>query len=167
MDNKITLRANTDIVILDVTPRISESRTTNFVDAPAPSVSAVVVYESTQGRKWSINARLISRTVEEANKNFKYMNILKSWMVPKQNSGALGVPPVVTLSGYKAQFYDVTTQMTSLNIDFPDNVDYIETSKAHVPIIQNITITLTEKHEPEDRASFNLTNFKRGLLRGF
>ena len=175
-------------VIFNVTPVISEARTVNYVDQGLPAPQGLIVYETTNNRRWSISAKFVSRNLVEANFTFMYMNLLKSWAIPQDPNVVGGIfarPPILRLNGYKDQFKNIPVVLTSLNINFPEDVDYIETPSAMVPIIQNIDLELVESHQivtlsfiqgsVSDASAdplgwdseFNLQKFKLGQLPGY
>jgi len=85
-DYRVKLRSITsrDLVVFDVTPEIQESRSvdykaTNLIHTPG----AIMTYGFTNSREFSIgNARLVSRTPDEALNNMKKLQILRSWAMP-------------------------------------------------------------------------------------
>jgi hypothetical protein len=90
-------------------------------------------------------------------------------------NGALfsDTPEVLGLEGFAGQFRKIPVVITSLNINYSSEVDYIANSRGVlVPILQEISISLKEAREitsgPNQSAgaidTFNLTKFKQGLL---
>lgn len=175
-------------VIFNVTPVISEARSVNYVDQGLPAPQGLIVYETTNNRRWSIGAKFISRNLVEASFNFLYVNLLKSWAIPQDPNVVGGIfarPPILRLNGYKDQFRNIPVVLTSLNINFPEDVDYIETANAMVPIIQSVDLELVESHQivttsfiqsVSDGADndplgwnseFDLEKFKLGQLPGY
>ena len=170
-------------VIFEASPVVSESRGAEYVDRALPGPTGIIVYTATQNRRFSINGRFISRTVEEAMTNYGYVNCLRSWMVPQSTDGKTGRPPIIRLNGYKQQFFNIPVVLSDLSITFPEDVDYIDTGSAMVPIIQNIEMTLIESHRrasndnraltgeanvsDDTRSEFNLADFKAGTLPGY
>lgn len=180
------LREFEEGVILDVSPTISESRQANYVDKGLQGPQGVVVYQTTNNRRYSISARLVSRNIEEALKNFKNVNRLKSWMIPQdaaKSAGKFGRPPILRLNGYKEQFSNIPVVIVNLTINYPEDVDYIDCSTAMVPIIQTVDFELLESHRvssirlsasevSEDDGTtrgqeFDLNLFKIGQLPGY
>lgn len=176
-------------VIFDVSPTISESRTANYTDAPLPGASGIVVYETTANRRFSISSRFVSRTVSEALRNYRYVNLLRSWMVPQGDEGLFGKPPILRLNGYRQQFFNIPVVVSEMSVNYPEDVDYIdaedENVRATVPIIQTVEVSLIESHNilkssfkglaDEDalkgrsnaNQEFNLERFKKGTLPGY
>lgn len=64
--------------------------------------------------------------------------------------------------------YNVPVVITSLNIPFPSDVDYIPTiNNIPVPTIIQVTVSLVETHSPNAYAKFNIQQFKLGQLINF
>lgn len=178
-------------VIFEVSPTVSESRAANYVDRAIPGPAGIIVYAKTENRRFTISARLVSRTLEEAKINYRNSNLLRSWLIPhsSRDDGKGGRPPIIRLNGYKQQFYNIPVVLTELSINFPEDVDYIEVPDvAMVPIIQTVEISLTESHRisaflsstvsdavttesssvaASFRSEFNLSAFKEGRLPGY
>lgn len=128
--------------------------------------------------------------------------MLRSWRYPTfgatlekdelYGTQQLGLPPaVLELSAYamptangSAQsnglIHRVPVVISSLNISYPTDCDYIPTvhlkeedALRHIPtgipfpVIMPIDIGLTESHTPKQYATFSLTDFKRGIMVGF
>ena len=55
-----------------------------------------------------------------------------------------------------------------LTIPYPNDVDYINTSKGvPMPIIMNLDLSLIETHSPNAYEAFSLPDFRKGILKGF
>ena len=75
---------------------------------------------------------------------------------------------------YGVNINKVPVVITSLNITYPDDVDYIPT-RSHkdiqdsepFPIKMDVDITLVETHSPREYEQFNLMSYKRGVLVNF
>jgi len=172
-----------EVVTFEVSPVVSESRSAQYVDEGLPGANGIVVYTVTGNRRYSINAKFVSRTVNEAVQNNAYVNILRSWMVPlgSGNVGSSkGKPPIIRLNGYKNVFFNIPVVVSELSISYPDDVDYIETDIAMVPIVQTVELSLIESHgqaisgiDISGSASgrlageFNIELFKQGILPGY
>lgn len=183
-------------VILHASPTMSESRTAEYVDQGLPGPVGIVVYTLTQNRRFNISAKFISTTVDMAKQNYKYVNLLRSWLIPRghkqsesggtggqpDNSAKTGRPPVLRLNGHLQQFFNIPVVLSELTINYPDDVDYIETDNAMVPIVQDVTMNFIEAHGREgeslgedakkaeaDRlgATFDMKLFKEGNLSGY
>lgn len=181
-----------DIVVFNVTPEISESRSVNYKTMePVHMPGQISVYEKTMNRTFSINIKVVSRTLKEASLNLNRLNVLKSWCMNHYGLeedihifGPLGAPPeVLYLSAYskeKAQqnIYKVPTVITSMNHSYPSDVDYIEAGDMDengtiskngtpFPTLMNIELSLLEVHSPKDFSNFSLSKYKQGKLTNF
>lgn len=99
--------SNRETVVFDATPEFSESRTVNYrsID-PVHAPGGVYMYARTNARTFSIQGKLISRSVIEATKNLAYMQYLRTWTMPvfgivggspAPGEGVLGAPPAILL----------------------------------------------------------------------
>jgi hypothetical protein len=164
------------------TPVISETRTSEYSDSAMPGETGILIYTVTGNRRFTINGKFISRSVTEAKENYLAINLLRGWLLPPAVSGGfgLGAPPVLTLSGYGKQFYNIPVQLSEFNISYPDDIDYITCEEYMVPIIQTVDITIIEardllatldasntKSERNGIANFELKKYKQGNLPGW
>lgn len=171
-----------EIIILDAMPTIDESRSAsydpvNIIHHPGE----ILKYRSTSSRTWGIQTRLISRTPAEAAKNLKYINLIRSWVMPYhglgtanalgQNQGSkLGAPPpIITLQGYGDKMIGpISCVLESYNWSWPNDVDYIKTAGDGVPfpVIVSISLSLKEALSPAEYSGFNIFAYREGLLGG-
>lgn len=86
------------------------------------------------------------------------------------NSGTNGARP----STYGVNINKVPVVITSLNIAYPEDVDYIPTFSNINPNISDpfpkkmdVTVTLVETHSPREYERFDLMKFKQGKLVNF
>lgn len=80
------------------------------------------------------------------------------------------VPPRIVTSRWNVTQHinRVPTVIQQLTIPYPNDVDYITTSKGvPMPLIMNIDITLIETHSPNAYEAFNLNAFREGRLQGY
>ncbi len=79
-------------VVFDVTPDLIENRNVNWRTLdPIHLPGQIYVYQSTVSRTFNIsNARLISRTREEAEENLQRLQILRAWTMPVFGQGSIG-----------------------------------------------------------------------------
>lgn len=97
--------ANRETVIFDATPEFSESRTVNYKNIdPIHAPGGMYMYANTNARTFSIQGKLISRSVFEATKNLAYVQYLRTWAMPvfgivgpgaAAGEGILGAPPAL------------------------------------------------------------------------
>lgn len=190
-------------VIFDAAPDISESGSVTYrtID-PLHSPGGIQVYTNTGSRTFSLSGiKLFSRNQVEATYNYNRLLMLKAWRYPNfgktpaqdelYGQQQLGQPPaVLEFSAYahpvsngtmaNGLIHRVPVVITSLNISYPTDCDYIPTvavendlSVAHIPTgipfptIMPIEITLMEDHSPSQYSNFSLSDFKRGKMVGF
>jgi len=118
-------------VVFEATPEITESGSVNYYEESGiRAPGSVVVYMGSPARNFSISAKFISRTPQEAKLTDTYIHRLKSWRQPESFSGGInaGVPTILYLQGYGKMFKDIPVVMTDLSIDFSSEHDYIRTS---------------------------------------
>jgi hypothetical protein len=176
-----------DSVIFRATPEISENRAVNFTEiSDIRHPGGVLIYIGTQPRTYDISAKFISRTEAEADEAYIYTHLLKSWTMPRKNDGIgwdsgtggyKNTPMVLRLWGYDSenlgQFRGVPVVITSLNLSFPPDINYIKNSGGvHIPIIQSVSITLKEARkyselrgsDKNNGTGFDLEDYKNGEL---
>jgi hypothetical protein len=163
-------------VRLFVTPELNETRTINYQEiSEMRQAGGLLIYIGTQARTYSLTARFVSRTDDEARRTFDQVQLLKGWTVPNKAGSGGGIvasenaPEVLKLYGYGEQLRAVPVVITSLSIDYPAGVTYIEATSrsAFVPIIQTCTISLKEARNMKELEDFNLVDYKLGLLQNW
>ena len=165
-----------DPVIFKVRPEVTVSSSANYIEvSEIRQAASILVYIGSPSRTFTVNAKLVSRTKKEADKNFEILHRLRSWRMPTKNTGRLGAddtsdsPPALELLGYGTEtignFRAIRCVMTALNEDFPVDVDYVTCSNtSEMPIIMTVSISLKEIHKPEDLDKFDFNEFKSGKL---
>lgn len=168
-----------DSVTFNVMPSIGEQRDANYEELNiAQHPGAILKYQGTGNRSWSLSGiKLISRTKGEASENQRIINILRSWLMPYYGDGTyasqmggkdmLGAPPdVLNFSAYGDKTIGkISVVMISLNITWPNDVDYISTSTGEpFPVILNVDISLKEAWSPKEYTGFDLYAYKKGDL---
>lgn len=160
-------------VVFRVSPDITEAHSTNYTEiADIRQPSALLIYIGTQSSTFQINAKFVSRSKKEASENFRHLNYLKSWTKPYKDRGG-GIfddnsPPVLQLYGYGENlFKGIPVVITSLNIEYPSSVTYIEsyTGEYYLPIVHSVSISLKESHNRDEIwETFDLLDYKMGTL---
>lgn len=70
-------------VIFDVTPSFTESRAVDYAPVtPVHMPGSIQVYKNSKSRTFTIGAKFISRTVDEATQNMIYLQTLRGWTLP-------------------------------------------------------------------------------------
>ena len=163
-------------VTFAVTPEISEQGSTSYVEvSEIRQAASILVYLGSPSRTFSINAKLVSRSQEEAKKNFGYLHLMKSWRMPVKGSvyhGARGghldadAPPVLYIYGYGENFKGIQVVMKSINIDWTPDVDYISTGDGDtkMPIILSVSMSFQEIRSGLELELFTLEDYKAGQL---
>lgn len=160
---------NQNTVKFHATPQIQEVGTASWnemteVRAPA----SILTYMGSPSRTFSISAKFISRTKKEADRTFRYVNLLRSWRMPYlDGSGNWGSaePEVLHLFGYGNTFRGIPVILRTLNLDLNDEVDYIKsTNNSDIPIIWPVTLSLQEIHTIKDFDTFKIKDFSQGIL---
>lgn len=147
---RVTLRSQTftsDRIIFKVMPTFDETRsatydTINLTHMP----TGIQVYKNSQPRAITMTAKLISRNTLEATENLRYLNLIRSWIMPYYGTGTansdvtvrsdgisvevgklIGAPPdVLSLNALSYTAYkDMPCVLTSYAWTFADDVDYV------------------------------------------
>jgi len=177
-------------VTFDVMPEVVESRTIEYEPvAPPQAPAAFQKYKGTSNVQWTVNATLTCRNKREATQNLKYLNILRGWTMPffgertrQVFPDKLGAPPpVLEFSGWREQMVGpVQVVITSLNWNFPQDVDYIPAEGFTVvnsngttvptgklipfPTVIKLAIQLVESFSTDQINGFSLADFRAGQM---
>lgn len=150
MTYKVEIKGGGGFVRFEASSPISESRVANYdgfniVHLP----TSIWAYRNTNGRHFSINGKLVSRTVGEAKANAGYLTTIRSWVLP--GFGTTGsTPPIVFLTAYgNKQIKSVPCVVLSYSWSFPDDVDYIFDAPEPMPVIGTISVELEEAYNAE------------------
>jgi hypothetical protein len=182
-------------VIFDAMPQIGVHHTAKYSPIePSHLIGSYYVYDNSPSATYSLSdVKLISRNPKEAGENLKRILTLKSWTKSyfgkTDNFGSanddlsqwLGSPPeVLTFSAYstgdsRGHIYNIPVVLTSLDISYPNDVDYIFTGNdtgdklngTPFPSILTISLALNEQHSAQDYESFNLHKYRNGILDNF
>lgn len=184
----VTLRDAETTILFDATPQITESTSVEYAQRGIPQLpTSINSFEGTRSRTFSISGvRLVSRTRAEARSNLETLWTLRSWTKPNfgrgdnSNTQALGMPPkILFLSAYNSptnaqnastphNILDVPVVITSLSIEYPQDVDYIpDLDDTPVPVIQTVTLELLETQSPANASRFSLSDYKKGILKNY
>lgn len=132
-------------VVFDASVNLSESRNATWDPyAIVHMPTTLQAYKYTSGRKFNITGRFVSRNQEEADQNAGYIDLIRSWVLP-DFGGTGATPPVVRLNGYRNGNIDnLKCVITAYSWAFPEDVDYVYTSRQPMPVIGQITVELDE-----------------------
>lgn len=178
MQNEVRLVSYTkDVVIFRNTPEIEESGSSLYLSIDnIRQAASLLIWLGSPSRTFSITNKMVSRTVEEAETNYKYLSLLRAWRMPSQGAGTqtdgsdTAAPETLRLWGYdgngEGQFLGIPVVVANLNISFLSDVDYITTSSGYqMPIILPVNISLREAHTANDLTEkFNYGDYKAGKL---
>lgn len=150
-------------------PEVNESGSALYMEiSEIRSPASVSVYMGSPSRIFNINAKLISRTELEAQKNWHYINILRSWRMPNQNVGQAfksAEPSVLNMFGYGKIFKGIPVVIKNISFDFNTDSDYIKSKNgSDIPIILPVSIQLQEMRTVEDMNTFDIKAFREGKL---
>lgn len=162
-----------DKVIFNVSPSIDEARQANYEHlTPVHHPGTIQVYKNTDARTFNLTAKLIARTAAEATANLKYMNLIRSWVMPYYGSGTassmadkLGAPPDILLfSSYgDVNINQLPVVLLTYHWVYPDNVDYIPSNDGFpCPTLMDISLSLIEAYAPEEYSGFDISKYKTG-----
>ena len=190
---KLVEVGTSNTVAFVIMPEIAESRTVEYeAVAPPQSPAAFQKYKGTSSVQWSVNARLASRTTQEATENLRIINMLRGWTMPYFGENTridfpnkLGAPPpVLTFSGFRGQMVGpVPVIITSLQWQFPQDVDYIPAEEFDItdsesgkymsttgrlipfPTVITVAIQLVETFSTDQFNGFSLSDFRVGQFK--
>lgn len=167
-------------VILDVMPTISESRTVAYDPfSPSQHPGDILKYRGTSSRSWTISAKLVSRTSNEATNNLITLNTIRSWAMPFYGLGTAtdsrvsenlgGPPPILTLKAYGEMCIGpVPCVLENYSTEWPNDCDYLPAivngQASPFPAIMTVSLTLKESYSPSESSGFSLADFKSGNL---
>lgn len=164
------VNTGTEQIVFNLSPEISESKQVIYAEiGDIRQAGSILIYGGSPSRRWSFNTKFLSRTREEAENTWKSIQLLKAWANPDTNYRYgidTGTPHVLRLYGYGRTWQGIPVALTSVNVDYPTDVDYIPTSYGtNVPVIQSVSFQLTEARTPDDLlVKFDLQKFKLGIL---
>lgn len=164
-----------EFINFKVAPEISEAASTNYIEiSEIRQAASILVYLGSPSRNFNINAKLVSRTTAEADQNFKYLNLLKSWSKPTKGAtrSTFGeildtdVPSVLYLYGYGKLFKGIQVVMKSINVEYQTDCDAIYTSDGvtKMPIILPVSLSFQEIRSAKELKEFDIQKYKNGIL---
>lgn len=178
-----SLNAGPETVTFEISPEVSESNNAIYTEISAiRSAGSILIYTGSPSRKWQINSKFVSRTPNEAASTWRSIQLLKSWTKPDVNykfgNDVKRMPHVVRLYGYGKTWMGIPVVVSSLNVEYPTDVDYVMAQEGTgpnsiqhgtlVPIVQTVSIQLTESRNIDELwYRFDLEKFKRGMMEGW
>src|SRR5574343_353051 len=125
MTYEVKISSSGGTVIYEASSPIHESRNANYEGYNIVHLPTDIwAYRNTTGRRFTVPGKLVSRTPKEADTNAKYVNLIRSWLLP-DFGGSGATPPLVYLSGYNnSNLNRVQCVVKSYSISWPDDVDW-------------------------------------------
>jgi len=159
----------TGTVVFDVQPSVTESGSVSYFEiGDIRQAANLLVYMGSPSREFSINGRFVSRSEAEAIRNYRQVQLLRSWRLPeKKDSGVnLKTPSRLKLRGLGDWFNGIHVRIVNLSIEMPEDVDYIRAPGVgkDVPIVWPVSLSLKETRSIEELRQFNIDNFRNGDL---
>lgn len=147
---KVAIQGPTGTVIFESTVPFAEERSASYQGYDLVHLPVEIpAYKNTTSRQFNVSGKFISRTPAEATANAAYLDMVRAWVLPDYaNTGA--TPPILKLYAYKNNHLTgVQCILKNYSFFYPDDVDYIFTGSVPMPVIANISLTLTEIFSPE------------------
>ncbi len=152
-------------------PTLAESRaarytTETILHAPEGFNS----FEGTDQRTFEISGKFFSRNTKDIVTNNQVLQVVRSLVMPDYNN--TGAPPTpVELHAYGAQnIHALPCLVRSYNMTYPNDVDYVVSDDGPVqvtmPIVFELSISLTEQHSIAQLRKFDLGDFRSGKMVG-
>lgn len=171
-------------VVFELTPEITESGSAQYADVgDIRGPASVLWYQGSPSRTFSINAKFIARTSEEATVVARNINYIKSWRMPEDLSGgAVGLTPptLLYLEGYRQMLREIPVVLTDYSLELTSEHDGIISDNGNfvVPIYTTMSLSLKEAHSLEGGGlggdgrtdgldSFNILDYRLGNLQGW
>jgi len=168
-------------VVFDNMPEVTENRTADYEALQTSQLPGEFQkYRGTKSTTWTISATFTCRTREEAQKNYYFINRIRSWCMPffgqKQLDGEFstrlgGPPPVLNFSGWRGLVGTVPVVLTNAQWNWPRDCDWIPTNvfdkdgqEIPFPTVMNINLNIVESFSAEQFNGFDLTAFRFGLM---
>lgn len=150
-DFKVRLTGPGGEVVFEASAPLSEQRTAEYGNYDIIHMpTALLSYRKTSARAWSIAGKLVSRTANEANANARYLDLIRTWMLP-DFGGTGATPPILTLYGYRNSNIDGRkVVLRSYSWGFPEELDYIFAGGQPMPVIGNLEVALEEVYSAEE-----------------
>jgi hypothetical protein len=147
---KVMITCDNDKVVFEASAPVTESRSVNYDGYNVVQMPTDLwAYRNTSARHFSVTGKLVSRTVDEANANSNYLDLIRSWSLPDfGESGA--TPPIVKLYAYlNNNIFGVPCIIRAYSWTFPDDVDYIYMADSPMPVIGILQVDLDEAYSAQ------------------
>lgn len=146
---KISLTVGDNVVIFEASSPLDESRTAHYEGMNIMHLPTdIQSYKNTSARTFGITAKLVSRNSAEASMNSRYVDLIRSWVLPGFGGNG-ATPPIVKLSAFRNRnIKDIPCIIESYSIHYPDDVDWIFDGEDPMPVIGSISVNLKEAWSP-------------------
>ena len=126
MTYKVSISSGNDTVIFQASSPVSEARSATYDGFSLIHLPTDLwTYKNTSARHFGVTGKLVSRNADEAAANSRYVDLIRSWVLPDFGSSG-ATPPIVSLSAYyNTNITNVPCLIRSYSITFPDDVDWI------------------------------------------
>lgn len=166
-------------IVFTVMPIVDENRSASYDSlTPTHHPGSIQAYKTTSSRTFNINGKFISRSIDEANRTLKYLNTIRSWVMPYYGSGTaesytnkIGLPPeILRFNAYgDKNLKDIPVVLTNYSWTYPEDVDYVQAIDADnksypVPRVIEISLSIMESYAPNELSKFDLLAYKNGDL---
>ncbi len=174
-----SLNTSSEIVVFDIMPEVTEVRSIEYETiAPPQMPGEFQKYKGTKSVQWTIIGTLTAATRNEAERNYRFIRLLRSWTVPffgqSQSETTRGAPPpILEFAGWRGVVGAVPVVLTSLNWNWPKDVDWLPTNTVDerqqtvpFPAVMNVNITIVESFSASQFNGFDLNEYRNGNMIG-
>lgn len=178
IDSVLHILNETDGVIFPYTPDISFETSVNYSTMDVTHANQdFYFYNHTPATKINITGTFTAQNKRDAEYMFAVYHFFRA--ITKMRFGSDGngglderrgaPPPMLLLSGYgELMMNDLPVIVTSFNMPFPSDVDYVEVEisgiKVWVPSVTTLSVSLVVQNTPKKLREFNWDDFANGKL---
>lgn len=162
--------AQTDGLVFPYTPVIDFTQSIDYASYdPVHSNQELMSYVRTKAPVIGVSGKFTIQNTQEAQYALAAIHFCRtvSKMAFGQSSNPGTPPPVLLFSAYGDYvFNDLNVILTSFNMSYPEDIDYIQipNSNSYLPSVFSISLSLTVQNTPAKLRSFSLDEFRSGSL---
>ena len=152
-------------------PVLTESRTARYTtETILHAPEGFNSFEGTDQRSFELTGKFFCRTEKDIVTNNQVLQVVRSLVMPDYNK--TGAPPTpVELHAYGAQnIHALPCLVRSYNMTYPNDVDYVVSDQGEtdvtMPIVFDLSISMTEQHSIAQLRKFDLGDFRSGKMVG-
>lgn len=152
-------------------PTLTESRAARYTtETILHTPEGFNSFEGTDQRSFELSGKFFCRTDTDIVTNNNVLQVVRSLVMPDYNR--TGAPPTpVELHAYGAKnIFALPCLVKSYNMTYPNDVDYVVSdlgeTQVTMPIVFELSISLTEQHSIAQLRKFNLSDFRSGKMVG-